>query len=521
MKTIVDLETDLVKPYIDEEDEKFAANIAPVETSPATGAHAVGSQIIYNGVLYDVTAAIAATDALVVGTNIAAADDVVTQIAAKADATALENEVVTRATYSIHNLLPFPYPGGGSTTKNGLTFTVNSDGSITVSGTASAETTFRLYNNDTDYLKGKDVILTGCPSGGSNSTYALGLWNADTSSGNNDYGEGVAFTFPSTSNSWINLVVRNGVAISPALTFYPMIRLATDVDDTYRPYVPTNAQLLSYKYNGIMGSKNLLPFNLELLKDNNTAGTWSDNTYTIGNLTYTVVLNSDGTLNYINVNGTSTAAATTFMVLPSGIVDFGDTSIGDASIEAASANGFTISGGSDGPLLSNLLNLQYRGGTKNIVIMIPNANTTISNLKVYPMVRHSEDTDASYQPYAKTNRQITAATGAYYRTSVTSRNLANNTEDTVLTVSNLPAGVYVVEAKVLYPTGASYSRYIRLDSSLEYNVAKIQGDYLNSQESLTAVARIKETSGYLSLILWQRSGAAITLDAYLMIVRIA
>ena len=83
MKTIVEVAQNLIKPYIVSEDKKYAANVAPVETSPATATHTAGTQIIYNGVLYDVTADIAVNDALATtgaGANIAAADDVSEQI---------------------------------------------------------------------------------------------------------------------------------------------------------------------------------------------------------------------------------------------------------------------------------------------------------------------------------------------------------------------------------------------------------------------------------------------------------
>lgn len=50
--------------------DKMAGNLAPIEVSPATTNHAVGSQIVYNGILYKVTSAISTGDNLVVGTNI-------------------------------------------------------------------------------------------------------------------------------------------------------------------------------------------------------------------------------------------------------------------------------------------------------------------------------------------------------------------------------------------------------------------------------------------------------------------
>lgn len=50
---------------------KSDSNIAPIETNPASAAHAVGEWIMYNGSLYRVTAAIAQGDALTIGGNVA------------------------------------------------------------------------------------------------------------------------------------------------------------------------------------------------------------------------------------------------------------------------------------------------------------------------------------------------------------------------------------------------------------------------------------------------------------------
>lgn len=85
MKTIVQLVSEL-KGYLLGKDtsakQAVESNIAPVETdaSSASKAYAVGKQLILNDIMYDVTAAISSGDALVVGTNISAADDLTTQI---------------------------------------------------------------------------------------------------------------------------------------------------------------------------------------------------------------------------------------------------------------------------------------------------------------------------------------------------------------------------------------------------------------------------------------------------------
>ena len=73
----------VVKPYIDAQNKKDREIVAPVEVSPAEAAHIVGDQIIFDGILYDVSAQIAVGDSLATtgaGANISAADNIETQI---------------------------------------------------------------------------------------------------------------------------------------------------------------------------------------------------------------------------------------------------------------------------------------------------------------------------------------------------------------------------------------------------------------------------------------------------------
>lgn len=50
--------------------DEMAGNLATIEVSPSQHNWTVGSQIVYNGILYKVTSAISTDDNLVVGTNI-------------------------------------------------------------------------------------------------------------------------------------------------------------------------------------------------------------------------------------------------------------------------------------------------------------------------------------------------------------------------------------------------------------------------------------------------------------------
>lgn len=77
--------TDLVESGAVFDAENETQNIiAPVEkTSTASQGYAIGAQLIYQGILYDVIAAISQDDTLTVGTNIQAADTIVDELAGK------------------------------------------------------------------------------------------------------------------------------------------------------------------------------------------------------------------------------------------------------------------------------------------------------------------------------------------------------------------------------------------------------------------------------------------------------
>jgi len=139
------------------------------------------------------------------------------------------------------NILPFPYKGGASLSANNVTVTVNADGSVHVktNGTASAQTQFNLRaRTDNDwYLPNGTYKLSGCPSGGSSSTYEIGI-NRTQNGANyvvgHDYGSGVEFTASDNTQPYgAYIMIRNGASIDA--TFYPMLRVST-ATDTWEPY---------------------------------------------------------------------------------------------------------------------------------------------------------------------------------------------------------------------------------------------------------------------------------------------
>ena len=137
------------------------------------------------------------------------------------------------------NLLP-----NNATTQviNGVTFTVNSDGTITASGTASggdAQLTLSTGNK----IKKGTYILSGCPSGGkegSTAKYALYLNVSGTIY--NDYGDGITITFTNdVSGVTLAFGVANGQTVNG--TVKPMLRPANIVNGDYVPYAMTNREL--------------------------------------------------------------------------------------------------------------------------------------------------------------------------------------------------------------------------------------------------------------------------------------
>lgn len=83
MKTFTELVTEIKKGF-DKEDNSVLANLEDnIElTSTAALPHAVGTYLVYNKVIYRVTAAIATGDTLTPGTNITVASDIMSMIAA-------------------------------------------------------------------------------------------------------------------------------------------------------------------------------------------------------------------------------------------------------------------------------------------------------------------------------------------------------------------------------------------------------------------------------------------------------
>lgn len=118
-----------------------------------------------------------------------------------------------------------------SQTKNGGSITVNKDKSITVNGTFTALTEIKIASNVE--VKANEQILSGCPSGGSATTYEIQLYSASQGGAiARDFGSGRTTTISGIATAY--LIIRSGVTV-PNLTFYPMLR-PVGTDDKYVPH---------------------------------------------------------------------------------------------------------------------------------------------------------------------------------------------------------------------------------------------------------------------------------------------
>ena len=132
-----------------------------------------------------------------------------------------------------------------SQTRNGVTFTVNADGTVTANGTATANAyiTIKSIASNDEIFDGT-YILSGCPAGGVyQQNYAL--YSALGNYTKYDLGDGVILT-PSglTGNISFIIMIYSGYT-ADNLVFKPMIckNAYWEMSHEYEPYCPTLYEL--------------------------------------------------------------------------------------------------------------------------------------------------------------------------------------------------------------------------------------------------------------------------------------
>lgn len=132
------------------------------------------------------------------------------------------------------NILPYPYLNK-TTTTNGITFTDNGDGTITVNGTATDKIVYTLLNyGDISLQKGQTYTLSGCPAGGNNDTFRLTLQENTYVSPFHDIGNSATNTAIDGKYGMF-IVISSGVTLSN-LVFKPQIEIGPTATE-YTPYI--------------------------------------------------------------------------------------------------------------------------------------------------------------------------------------------------------------------------------------------------------------------------------------------
>ena len=217
------------------------------------------------------------------------------------------------------------------------------------------------------------------------------------------------YTVPSGCNF---ITFRVGVATSGNVVHYENIRImdADILDESYEPYFGSTAFPRSEQ--AVLVAKNLLP--------NKGTSTTSEG------ITWTV--NADGT---VQANGTKDNSDYGFKILdrnsdnyhlPSGrYVLSGNANSACKIMLQATRNGQLVQlgqvMGSDTEAVVDILSTDVLQ-----CVLFVNAGQTVNNVIFYPMLRLATDTDSTYAPYAKTNRELTeevAKLSGYLEQSVT------------------------------------------------------------------------------------------------------
>lgn len=134
-----------------------------------------------------------------------------------------------------------------SQTINSVTYTVNSDKSVTVNGTGTNPSAGVKELNQHFTLPAGNYILSGSPHNVFSETgFRLQIynWTDSTAVVTCDTDEDAHFAIGENKDIAVRIWFQETPSTGGSnITFYPMLRLASDTDSTYQPYAMTNAEL--------------------------------------------------------------------------------------------------------------------------------------------------------------------------------------------------------------------------------------------------------------------------------------
>ena len=197
--------------------------------------------------------------------------------------------------------------------KSGITYTRNADGSVSCTGTYSAN---NYHTIGSIWLEAGDYILTGCPSGGGTNDYTLRMADENDTLIARDDGDGASFTINSAQKVIVRIYAYSN-AIS-GKTFYPMVCDARIASSDYVPsgllaidsqsirfpngfIIKTASQTIPHHSTQTIQFETAFPHKcLAVIPTCNQLGYGSSSTLSVGNITAS-------SFDICNVNGASAA----------------------------------------------------------------------------------------------------------------------------------------------------------------------------------------------------------------------
>lgn len=127
---------------------------------------------------------------------------------------------------------------------NGITWTINSDGSVRASGTASADSILYIWRNAfPPPTINEDIMVTGMPEGSSASTWNIGYTTTATGTMTLTQPTQIKASIAATTTRFFMKVVSGQQNVD--LLFQPMVIPygVYEISPDFAPYAPTNVEL--------------------------------------------------------------------------------------------------------------------------------------------------------------------------------------------------------------------------------------------------------------------------------------
>lgn len=282
----------------------------------------------------------------------------------------------------------------------GITWTKNSDGSMTANGTTTGHSTVRVlgvqgsstYESAVPIPKGTYIVS---PSGFTDNTYRFVLGFFSDSSGTRQttsiYNEPYTFTVTTdTAHIDFTCMIYGTGKEADNLVYRPMIRRAEITDDTYVPYAPSNREL--YENVGAIsdiGAKNFVLLNKQ---SSTVAG---------------VQFVPDTATGIVTATGSSTSSSGSSTWVASSITLQPGTYIFSASESSSwsTQDAYVMAGGTT--IARDFNDLERFTITEPTAVNIYcRTRRAVSEAVFKPMIRRAEIIDDTFVPYAPTNREL-------------------------------------------------------------------------------------------------------------------